>query len=120
MKCIAPTANNADYAVYLDYGADSFFGYFGQLALSERGIRFKSRWQFGLGTQLALRLCVDGRSADEPRMCEDVTGLVVSCEPLLDDPTWYEMVVLFLDLPQTIRRKLGRLATRPELMGNLN
>jgi len=120
MKCSVPTANNADYAVYLDYGVDSFFGYFGQLALTERGIRFKSRWRFSLGTQLALRLCVEGKDAHEPRVCEEVTGLVVSCDPLFDDPGWYEMVVLFLDLPQTIRREFGRLAARPELMGNLN
>ena len=120
MKCSALTADDADYTVYLDYGTDSFFGYFGQLALNERGIRLKSRWQFGLGTQLALRVCVEGRCPNEPGVCEEVIGLVVSCEPLLDDPTWYEMVVLFLDLPLSIRRKFGRLATRPELMGNLN
>jgi hypothetical protein len=114
------TAAKADYEVYLDYGADSFLGYFGQLTLSETGLRFRSRWRFNLGTQLAVRLCIESRGADEPRVCEEVTGVVVSCDPLLDEPTWYEMVVLFLDLPLPIRRAFGRLAIRPELMGNLS
>ena len=120
MNCSAPTVAKADYEVYLDYGADSFFGYFGQLTLTETGIRFRSRWRFNLGTQLAVRLCIESRAANEPPVCEEVTGFVVSCDPLLDDPTWYEMVVLFLDLPLTARREFGRLAVRPELMGNRN
>jgi hypothetical protein len=120
MNCSAPTAAKADYEVYLDYGADSFFGHFGQLSLTETGIRFKSRWRFSLGTQLAVRLCIESRAASEPRVCEEVTGFVVSCDPCLDDPTWYEMVVLFLDLPTTVRQEFGRLAVRPELRGNLS
>src|SRR5690349_6873692 len=113
MKCSSLTGADADYTVYLDYGTDCFFGYFGQLSLNERGIRLKSRWQFNVGMQLALRVCVEGRCPNEPRVCEEVIGLVVSCEPLLDDPTWYEMVVLFLDLPLSIRQKFGRLGARP-------
>ena len=120
MNCSASTAAKADYEVYLDYGADSFLGYFGQLTLTEAGLRFRSRWRFNLGTQLAVRLCIESRAANEPRLCEEVTGVVVSCDPLLDEPDWYEMVVLFLDLPLAIRREFGRLAVRPELMGNLN
>jgi hypothetical protein len=114
------TAAKADYEVYLDYGVDSFPGYFGQLTLTESGLRIRSRWKFNLGTQLAIRLCIESRAADEPRVCEEVTGFVVSCDPLLDEPTWYEMLVLFLDLPAAIRQELGRLAIRPELMGNRN
>jgi hypothetical protein len=120
MNRSASTAAKADYEVYLDYGADSFLGYFGQLTLSQTGLRFRSRWRFNLGTQLAVRLCIESRGANEPRVCEEVTGVVVSCDPLLDEPTWYEMVVLFLDLPLAIRREFGRLAVRPELMGNLS
>lgn len=120
MNRSASTAEKADYEVYLDYGADSFLGHFGQLALSETGLRFRSPWRFTLGTQLAVRLCIESRGANEPRLCEEVTGVVVSCDPRLDEPTWYEMVVLFLDLPLPIRRAFGRLAVRPELMGNLS
>lgn len=120
MNRVATTAAKADYEVVLDYGADSFLGYFGQLTLTETGLRFRSRWRFKLGTQLAVRLCIESRAANEPRVCEEVIGVVVGCDPLLDEPTWYEMHVLFVDLPRAIRRELGRLAIRPELMGNLS
>ncbi len=120
MKYPPPRADDADFVVYLDYGADCFFGYYGQLTLSEHGLQFTSAWQFALGTQLALRLCVEVRRPGDRPTCAEVTGLVVGCDPTFEDPSRHETTLLFIDVPASSQRQIDRLATRPELMGNLN
>ncbi|HEY0793355.1 MAG TPA: hypothetical protein VGD78_19990 [Chthoniobacterales bacterium] len=117
----SPTkVSDADYAVYLDYGADSYFGYFNELALDSRGMRLCARWRFAVGTQLALRLSFAGRYAGQPCMEGEITGLVVNCDPHLNGAAAYETTVLFLDVPPSLQEVFDLLAARPELMGNLN
>jgi hypothetical protein len=41
-------------SIYLDYGADAQECNFSDLNVSERGMVFKSPWQFSVGAQLAL------------------------------------------------------------------
>ncbi|MGA8658688.1 MAG: hypothetical protein WB586_21335 [Chthoniobacterales bacterium] len=120
MKCSPADAHDADVAIYLNYGIDCSLGYFGDLVISERGIIFRSRWRFSLGTQLALRVCAQGQGVEEYPVCEELTGLVVSCEPYYGRSRLFEVTVLFLDVPEPVQLRIGRLATRPELMGNLN
>jgi hypothetical protein len=120
MKCSPTKASDADYAVYLDYGVDSYFGYFNQLALDARGMRLCSRWRFSVGTQLALRLSFASRFPNQPCLGGEVTGVVVSCDPHLEAAACYDTTVLFVDVPSPLREVFHRLAARPELMGNLN
>jgi hypothetical protein len=120
MKRSPTKVSDADYAVYLDYGADSYFGYFNELALDTRGMRLCSRWRFSVGTQLALRLSFAGRYPGQPCVGGEVIGLVVSCDPHLNGTAAYDTTVLFLDVPSPLQAAFGLLATRPELMGNLN
>jgi len=63
-------------SIYLDYGADS--QECAHLSISERGMVFKSRWQFPVGTQLALLFAYKdpfGRPAKT-----EVEGIIVDCE----------------------------------------
>jgi hypothetical protein len=120
MNCSPADSHDADVAIYLDCGIDCSLGYFGDLVISERGMIFRSRWRFCLGTQLALRLCVQGQGMEDYQVCEELTGLVVSCEPYYGRSCLFEVTVLFLDVPEPVQLRIDRLATRPELMGNLN
>lgn len=120
MKCSPGDADDADIVIYLDHGVDCSLGYFGDLVINERGMIFRSRWRFRLGTQLALRLCTQGQGVEDNPVCEELTGLVVSCEPYYGRSRLFEVTVLFLEVPEPMQLRIERLATRPELMGNLN
>ena len=120
MSCFPADFHDADVAIYLDCGIDCSLGYYGDLVINERGMIFRSRWRFRLGTQLAVRLCARGQHVKDYPICEEVTGFVVSCEPYYGRSRLFEVTVLFLEVPEPVRLSIERLATRPELMGNLN
>ena len=89
----------------LDYGVDEQSCERG-IAIDERGMRFVAGWKFSLGTQLAVKC-----RYDHPRLgWSDVTveGIVVWCEHVgrCDEQPAYETTVLFLDLPDELRRSL--------------
>jgi hypothetical protein len=105
-----------DFAVYLDYGIDCYFGNCGDLIINERGFILRSRWCFPLGTQLAIRVCAHPLQADECAICEDVTGMVVSCERV-PDTHGFEVTILFLDISEPTQEELNRVAGRLELIG---
>ena len=89
-------------SLYLDYGADSQACDEGEFKVSERGMRFRARWHFEIGTQLAVS-CV----LPKPRqMAKRLTleGIVVWCEPCRDGG--YESTVLFLELPDELKHSL--------------
>ncbi|HYR58104.1 MAG TPA: PilZ domain-containing protein [Chthoniobacteraceae bacterium] len=84
---------------YLDYGVDAQHGACGTVEISERGMRFESRWQFSIGTQLSIAL-----QHVHPRLGLSrvtVEGIVVWCEPTAGKR--YESTLLFLELPDELR-----------------
>lgn len=94
--------NDLRPALYLDYGADAQFCDDGELEISERGMRFQSRWQFEIGTQLAV-----GLTQKHPRLGlrrVALEGIVVWCER--QGGSGYESTLLFLELPDELRPSL--------------
>lgn len=88
--------------LFLDYGADAEICEAGALEVSERGMRFQSRWQFSIGTQLSVVLQhLDPRLGPRRMMIE---GIVVWCEARAGKR--YESTLLFLELPDTLRPSL--------------
>jgi hypothetical protein len=114
---IAPDdASSPDFAVYLDYGIDCYFGSGGDLVLNERGFILKSQWRFALGTQLAIRVCAHPLRPDECPVCEEVIGMVVSCERVQGRLRGFEVTTLFLDVSEPTQEGLCRVADRLELI----
>jgi len=89
-------------SLYLDYGADAQRCGLGDIDVSERGMRFTSRWQFSIGTQLSVLL-----THRHPRlgMCRmTIEGIVVWCEPKADKG--HESTLLFPELPDELKHSL--------------
>lgn len=89
-------------SLYLDYGADAQACRAGDFDISERGMRFCSRWQFSIGTQLSVVLVHMDPRRGLCRMAID--GLVVWCEP--KGGNRYESTLLFLELPDELKPSL--------------
>ena len=88
--------------LYLDYGADAQRCGFDDLHVSERGMRFTSRWQFTIGTQLSVLLT---HMHPGLGMCRvTIEGIVVWCEPKADKG--HESTLLFLELPDELKPSL--------------
>jgi len=86
-------------ALYLDYGADSQSCGSGDVEVSERGMRFQSRWHFEIGTQLSV-----GLTHRHPRLGlrrVALEGIVVWCERRAGKG--YESTLLFHELPDQLR-----------------
>jgi hypothetical protein len=109
-------APSPDFAVYLDYGIDCYFGSCGDLVLNDRGFILTSPWRFALGTQLAIRVCAHPLRQDECPICEDVVGMVVSCERVHERLRSFEITILFLDISEPTQEELSRVADRLELI----
>ena len=90
-----PTAmSNQPQSICLDYGADETSGSV-SFSESERGFSLKSRWQFSVGTELALDCAWCDVRLGTRRV--SVAGIVVCCERCAEAS--YETTVLLLDLP---------------------
>jgi len=89
-------------SLYLDYGADAQDCGAGEIHLSERGMRFTSRWQFSIGTQLAVLLVHMDPQRGLCRMT--IEGTVVWCEAIAGKG--YESTLLFLELPDELKPSL--------------
>jgi PilZ domain len=89
-------------SLYLDYGADADGGQEAAVEISERGMKFKSPWQFPMGTQLSVALQHDDPRVGPSRMT--IEGIVVWCEPAAGKR--YESTLLFLELPDELRNSL--------------
>ena len=94
--------NHPSTALYLDYGADSQSCGSRDLEISERGMRFHSRWHFDIGTQISVLLTHMDPRLGLSRMSLD--GIVVWCEPLVGKS--YESTLLFLELPDELKPSL--------------
>jgi hypothetical protein len=113
-------AQGPDFAIYLDYGIDCCRGNHGDLIVSERGIVLRSRWHFQLGAQLAMRIRAHAVNPEDCPVCEDLTGMVVSCERIEERYPCFEVTILLLDVTVPAQQGLGRVADRLELAGQLN
>jgi hypothetical protein len=120
MKSPHAKCRNADVVIYFDRAAECLSSYFSEITLNDHGIIFRSRWEFELGTQLALKVCVEPQFSDSAPVCIDLTGMVVHCERMYSQTPVFEVTVLFLDRREKPPKSLDRLTCRPELMGNLN
>lgn len=99
--------------LFLDYGADAENCGQGALEISERGMRFESRWQFSIGTQLSVSL-----QRLHPRLGQNrvtIEGIVVWCEPR--DGKRYESTLLFLELPDELKQSLREFSHLVETAG---
>ena len=94
--------NPPSTALYLDYGADSQTCGSDDLEISERGMRFQSRWHFDIGSQISVLLTHMDPRLGLSRM--NIDGIVVWCEPLVGKG--YESTLLFLELPDELRPSL--------------
>jgi len=88
-------------SISLDYGVDETSGG-AEFTLSERGMRFESRWQFSIGTQLSVACVWQHPRGGAQRMT--LEGVVVWCEPGTE--SGYETTLLFLELPDELRPAL--------------
>jgi hypothetical protein len=106
--------------IHFEPAADCLFAYFSEITLTNHGIIFRSRWEFEIGTQLGLKVCVEPEFSDSAPICIDLTGIVVHCERMYSQSRLFEVTVLFLDRREKPPKSLNRLTCRSELMGNLN
>jgi hypothetical protein len=95
-------------AIYLDYGADASECDEADFRVCDRGMCFKSRWQFEPGTQLAVVLSCTGDGGECNRM--DAEATVAACEPA--GVGCYRVTALFVDLPDDQRAEMRTLGAR--------
>jgi len=99
-------------SLYLDYGADAHNSADDPFEISERGMWFRSRWKFEIGTQLSVALICPHPRLGLSRVTAE--GIVVWCEPSRDDDKAFECTLLFLDLPDELKQSLRELSCRLE------
>src|SRR5260221_9681540 len=120
MKSSPAKCRNADVMIYFDRAAECLSSYFSEITLNDYGIILRSRWEFDLGTQLALKVCVESEYSDSALVCIALTGMVVNCERFYCWSPLFEVTFLFLNRREKPPQSLNQLTRRPELMGNLN
>jgi hypothetical protein len=86
-------------SIYLEYGADEHDCDEQEFEICERGMHFKTRWQFALGTQLAVSFSY--RDADGKMQRESTEGIIVDCERITC--SCHRTTLLFLELPDSLR-----------------
>jgi hypothetical protein len=93
-------------SICLEYGVDESDCDSRELEVSERGMRFQSRWCFSLGTQLVVS--IPRPEGDQEGHKIKVEGIVVECEKTAC--CCYRTLLLFLDLPASDLDALRALA----------
>ena len=89
-------------SIYLDYGADTHDCSDQGFEICGRGMRFSSRWQFSLGTQLAVSFSFQDNRGELQRVATE--GIVVDCEQVACK--CHRTTLLFIDLPAELRAAL--------------
>jgi hypothetical protein len=93
-------------AIYLDYGADGEECNDREIRICERGMCFRSRWQFEIGTELAIALTYhDG--GESPKRA-DLQGIIAACEKICR--CCHEVTMVFIDLPDEMRPVIAEIA----------
>ena len=106
MSAFPPVTQHLRPALFLDYGADAVDGETAACEICERGMRFRSPWQFELGAVLHIAFAFEDGSA---RRIE-AEGLVVDC--VKDEPGIYQTTLAFLETPRQLRDCLGKVSSR--------
>lgn len=103
-------------SIYLDYGTDSKECLLSELNLSERGMEFKARWQFAVGTQLEIVFSYHdrlGRLIKTP-----VEGIVVDCEPIPGEG--FAHLLIFPESSPAIKASIRELQSGRQTVLSLN
>src|SRR5260221_4531924 len=116
MKSSPAKCRNADVMIYFDRAAECLSSYFSEITLNDHGIIFRSRWEFDLGTQLALKVCVESEYSDSAPVCIDLTGMVVHCESVYCQSPLFELTLFFSNRFDKLPKTLHRLPRRPVLI----
>ena len=89
-------------SIYLDYGADGHACQEDGFEICERGMRFSSRWQFSIGTQLSVAFSCQDTDGKIQRAATE--GIIVDCEKV--GCKCYTTTLLFLELEEPLRTML--------------
>ncbi len=89
-------------SLYLDYGVDAQVCENGGVEITDRGMRFRSRWRFDIGTQIAVA-CVFQHPRLGPQRVT-VEGVVVWCAPAANKS--YQSTLVFLEVPDELKQSL--------------
>lgn len=95
-------------SLFLDYGADAVAGEDAACEVCERGMRFRSHWQFAPGAVLHIAFAFD----DGERRRVEVEGIVVECTAI--SPREHQSTLAFVEMPEELRACLGKVSTRLE------
>ncbi|MEI8340423.1 MAG: hypothetical protein WCH43_02675 [Verrucomicrobiota bacterium] len=95
-------------SIFLDYGADGEKCDDKEIRLCERGMCFKSRWQFELGAELAIALTYQDRGAELQRA--NLHGIIAGCEKICT--CCFEITLLFVDLPEGMQPVIAEISSR--------
>ena len=95
-------------SIVLEYGADGEKCNDKEIRLCERGMCFKSRWQFELGAELAILLSYQDQGTRMQRV--ELQGTIAGCEKICQ--CCYQITLLFVDLPETLRPVILEIADR--------
>ena len=101
-------------SIYLEYGVDEEACDDKEFKICERGMCFKSRWQFELGTELAISLASNEGDGQFNRI--HAQGTIVGCERV--SPKCYQITLLFVDFPDELRPAIHAIASRLERASN--
>src|ERR1700744_1563873 len=85
-------------SIYLDYGADKHDCSEQGFEICHRGMRFNSRWQFAIGTQLAIAFSYQDTDGAVRRV--DMEATVVDCETIACK--CYLTTLLFVEMPANL------------------
>lgn len=94
-----PAPSGIAPSIYLDYGADEHNCAGESFEICERGMKFSSRWQFSLGTQLAVAFSYPDKDGKMQRATTE--GIIVDCQHIACK--CYETTLLFTELPEPLR-----------------
>jgi len=103
--------NGISPSIYLDYGADGHACTGEGFEICERGMRFSSRWQFTIGTQLSVAFSCQDTDGKIQRAATE--GIIVDCEQV--GRGCYTTTLLFLELGEPLRTML-----QPENKGKVS
>lgn len=95
-------------ALFLDYGADAVDAETAACEVCERGMRFRSQWQFDIGAILRVAFAFEDGA---PQRIE-AEGLVIECAA--EGCRIFQTTLAFIETPQELRASLGKVSTQLE------
>ena len=95
-------------SIFLEYGVDGEKCNDKHIRLCERGMCFKSRWQFDLGAELAIALTYHDHGGEMRRA--NLQGIIAGCEKICC--CCFQITLLFVDLPESMQPVIAEIASR--------